>query len=99
MSSGGSFYRRSTGSDSFTTMMWSVSPGHESGLREYYSENHIVPDLCTFEDGIRGVDFSQRGYLIDVTDSENPLLETETSEAEGIRQALGGTSRNQKGAA
>ncbi len=75
LESGGHFYQPSTGGDSFTSMMWSVQPGEESEFSDFKNNLRIVPDVRTYPDGIASVDFASGGYSVEVTDSDNPLLD------------------------
>ena len=83
LASGGHFYRPSSGGDSFTTMTWEAQPGEESDLSDYSANLWMVPDLRTYVDGVASVDFSTGGYSIEVTDSDNALLEEMEDEEEG----------------
>jgi len=80
--SGGHFYRPSTGGDTFTTMTWEVNPGGASDFSDYQEDNRIVPDICSYEEGVGRVDFAAGGFTIDVTDEDNPLLEEAEAEDE-----------------
>jgi hypothetical protein len=75
LASGGHFYQPSRGGDSFTTMNWEAQPGGESDFSDYSANLWMVPDLRTYVDGIASVDFAAGGYSIEVTDSDNPLLD------------------------
>jgi hypothetical protein len=75
ISSGGHFFRPSTGGDSFTTMNWAVIPEEASELSDYIESLWMVPDVLTFPDGVASIDFASGGYTVEVTDEDNPLLE------------------------
>ncbi len=75
LSSGGHYYHPKSGGDSFTTMTWDAQPGEESELSDNTADLAMVPDLRTYADGVASVDFSAGGYSIEVTDSDNPLLD------------------------
>lgn len=78
--SGGHFHRPSTGGDSFTCVIWCAWPCGETEFHDY-SENHsIVDDIQPFEEEVAGIDFSERGYSLDVSDEKNTLLEDEDDE-------------------
>ena len=83
LASGGNFHQPSTGGDSFTTMTWEAQPGEESDFSDYSANHWMVPDLRTYPDGVASVDFATGGYSIEVTDSDNPLLDEMGDEEEG----------------
>lgn len=72
---GGNYVHPRTGHDSFTTMIWEIYPGGEADFSDYLSSLGPVPDASGFESGVAGVDFTQGGYSIDISDGDNPLLE------------------------
>jgi hypothetical protein len=73
--SGGHFYQPRSGGDTFTTMTWDACPGEESELVDNSLILGMVPDLRTYEDGVASVDFAAGEYSIEITDSDNPLLD------------------------
>ncbi len=75
ISCGGHFYRPRTGGDSFTTMVWEAVPGLPSTLEDYSELHRIVPDLCSFVEGVESLNFSVRSYSIEIYDDDNALLE------------------------
>jgi hypothetical protein len=75
ISSGGHFYRPSTGGDTFTTMRWEAIPEEPAELNDYLESLSIVPDARSFPDGIVSIDLASGGYTVEVTDEDNPLLE------------------------
>ena len=75
ISSGGHFFRLSTGGDSFTSMTWAAIPEEASDLDDYRESLWMVPDVQSFPDGVASIDFASGGYRIEVTDPDNPLLE------------------------
>jgi hypothetical protein len=75
ISSGGHFFRPSTGGDSFTTMTWAAVPEEASDLDDYRESLWMVPDVLSFPDGVASIDFASGGYSVEVSDSDNPLLE------------------------
>jgi hypothetical protein len=88
ISSGGVFYQPSTGSDSFTTMNWSVVPGGPAEFRDYRGTLGMVPDIQSFPEGVAGINFESGAYQLDIVDPDNELLdepdlqtEEETAEA------------------
>jgi hypothetical protein len=74
ISSGGHFYRPSTGADTFTTMTWAAIPEEPSELDDYRESLWMVPDVRSFPDGVASVDVASGGYKVEVTDEDNPLL-------------------------
>lgn len=82
ISSGGHFYRKSTGGDSFTSMSWSAMPGYAAEYSDYSYSLGIVDDAMPFEDEVENIDLSIPGYSLDITDYDNILLEDEEPEPE-----------------
>jgi hypothetical protein len=87
ISSGGHFYRESTGGDTFTCMEWNAQPGLEAEYGDYFDQLQIVVDTQPFDKEIAAIDLAQPGYTLSVTDQDNPLLEdiadTDHDETEG----------------
>ena len=75
ISCGGHFYRPSTGDDSFTTMVLEAIPELPTALEDYSELHHIVPDLCSFAEGVDKLNFSIGSYSLEVYDDDNALLE------------------------
>jgi hypothetical protein len=75
ISCGGHFYRPSTGGDTFTTMVWEAVPGLPAALEDYSELHRIVPDLCSFAEGVESIDFSKGSYSLEIYDDDNALLE------------------------
>jgi hypothetical protein len=67
---GGHFYRQSTGGDSFTSMMWSASPGVPAEFSDYLSYIRLVDDAKPFESEIDDINISNGGYRLLVDDYE-----------------------------
>ena len=86
ISSGGHFYRKSTGGDTFTCMHWSAQPGFEADYGDYLEQHKIVDDAQPFDQEIATMDLSQAGYTLSVTDDDNPLLE-EIGESDQEKQS------------
>lgn len=78
--SGGHFYRKSTGGDSFTTLSWTVAPGEEAEYDDYLEDLRIVPDVQPFELAVKSLDFSKGPYTPIVSDADNALLDGEEEE-------------------
>ena len=51
ISSGGHFYRPSSGGDTFSIMRWIISPGYDAEFDDYLENLSIVPDACSFVSG------------------------------------------------
>ena len=66
ITSGGYFYRQSTGGDSFTCLQWSAQPGSESDYVDDWHHHRIVDDAMPFEQEIAQIDLSEGGYSLDV---------------------------------
>ena len=81
ISSGGHFYRESTGGDTFTCMQWNAAPGFEPDYGDYLSGLQIVDDAQPYDQEVAALDLAQPGYKLDVSDDDNPLL-TEDGDAE-----------------
>ena len=75
ISGGGHFFRPSTGGDTFTTMTWAAVPDEVSDYLDYRDNLAIVPDVQSFPDAVESMDFGSRGYKVEITDPDNPLLE------------------------
>lgn len=88
ISSGGHFYRPSTGGDTFSTMAWVAEPGGPTDFDDYLDGLGIVPDVQSFPDAAQSIDFSADAYGIQVTDSENALLDEEEEEEEEAEPPL-----------
>jgi hypothetical protein len=82
ISSGGHFFRPSTGGDSFTTMRWAASPEEASEWGDYRESLWMVPDVRSFPDGVASIDLAAGGYTVEVTDEDNPLLKDHESDDE-----------------
>lgn len=75
ISSGGHFFRPSTGGDSFTTMTWAAIPEEAPEMNDYQGSLWMVPGVLSFPDGVARIDFASGRYKIEVTDEDNQLLE------------------------
>ena len=64
--SGGCFSRPSTGSDSFTCMSWSASPGLEAHFDNYLGHLSLVDDAQPFEVEVAQLDLSGAGYRVSI---------------------------------
>jgi hypothetical protein len=74
ISSGGYFFRPSSGGDSFTTMTWSAAPGEIPDFRDYRDSLQIVPGLRSFSDGVEKIDLASGNYSLEINDYDNPCV-------------------------
>ena len=89
ISSGGHFYQPSTGGDSFTTMNWTAVPEEPAELGDYRATLEMVPDVQSFPEAVAGIEFASGAYRIEITDSENSLLEEdEDTDVDPLQQTL-----------
>ena len=58
ISSGGHFYRKSTGGDSFTCLQWNAEPGLEADYGDYLAQHKIVDDAQPFDQEIDALDLT-----------------------------------------
>jgi len=82
ISSGGHFYRESTGGDTFTSMQWNAWPGCEAECRSYLDSLWMVDDAQPFDIEVESVDLSLPGHTIEVFDDDNPLLDDDVSDSD-----------------
>ncbi|MCF8131351.1 MAG: hypothetical protein K9N10_22810 [Deltaproteobacteria bacterium] len=75
ISSGGYFYRPSTGGDSFTCMSWNAAPGCEPDYGDFLDRLYIVDDAQPFDDEVAELNLTDDGYDLTIMDDENPLLD------------------------
>lgn len=72
ISSGGHFYRESTGGDTFSCMDWNAEPGINPNYNDYLSSLRIVDDAKPFENEVESIDLASGVYQLTV---EDPTLE------------------------
>lgn len=82
LASGGHFYRKSTGGDSFTCFQWSACPGGKAVFLNYLDQLQIVDDARPFPEEIASLDLTEGGFSLTVQDEDNPLLEQMDAEDE-----------------
>ena len=82
ITSGGIFYRESTGSDSFCCMHWSISKGEAGDYNEYSAQHLMVPDLKPFRIEVDEMDFTKGLWKLEIADEENTWLNEEEDEEE-----------------
>lgn len=73
---GGSFARTDAPvHDAFTSMTWDAYPGRNADYRDYREDCRMVPDLQTFQAGVERISFFDKGYGLEMYDTDNPELE------------------------
>ncbi len=75
ISSGGHFYRKSTGGDTFRAMHWSSAPEEEPDYKDYLNELWMVDDAQPYCQEVITLDLTQTGYSLEVMDNDNSLLD------------------------
>ncbi len=80
ISSGGHFYRKSTGGDSFTSLQWRAEPGFEPDCSTYLDQLQIVDDAKPFPEEVAALDLAEPGFTLTVEDEGNPLLAEQDEE-------------------
>ena len=78
---GGHEHDPAIGGDSYTTMSWSASPGEMTEYNDRWDEKWMVPDLGFYTDRNINFDFASGEYTVEITDSDNPLLEDSEDQA------------------
>ncbi len=73
--SGGHFYRKSSGGDTFRCMQWSAEPSLQPDYNDYLDELWMVDDAQPFDQEVMALDLTKPGYSLEVTDNDNPLLD------------------------
>jgi len=71
---GRSVYDPAVGSDSFSTMEWSVRPSERAEWNGVWDEQWMVPELQYYPERKLHVDLTSEEYEISVEDDENELL-------------------------
>lgn len=71
ITSGGYFFRQSTGGDSFTCLQWSVSPGSEADYADHWKRHHLVDDARPYETEIASIDLTSEHYTLTVDDDSD----------------------------
>jgi hypothetical protein len=66
ISSGGHFYRESTGGDTFELLHWSAAPGMMATLDDLLDQNSIVDDAAPFPEEVRRIRIADGGYSLEV---------------------------------
>ena len=80
ISSGGYFYRPSTGGDSFTSMQWTASPDYETELDDFSGNLGLVDDAMPFELEVAKIDLNEPGYSLTVLLDGEVLFEDDDDE-------------------
>jgi hypothetical protein len=85
VSSGGHFYRSSTGGDTFTSMTWATAPGCDAEYRDYLDTLRIVDDAQPFDAEVDQIDLSLPGYSLEITlDGEEVGVSDEDIDQDGM---------------
>lgn len=74
ITSGGHFYDPKSGGDTFTTMDWTAVPEEPTELNDYRDTLWMVPDVSSYSEGVKSIDFTSGEYSIEICDDDNPLL-------------------------
>lgn len=82
--SGGYFYRKSTGGDSFTCLQWAAEPGMETEYSDYLPQLKLVNDAQPLPQEVARLDLDAGEFVLEVQDTDNPLLE----ELEALEEAV-----------
>jgi hypothetical protein len=56
-------------------MDWEAVPGQPAKFNDYREKLAIVPDVRSFPDAVEIIDFASGEFTVEVTDSDNPLLD------------------------
>jgi hypothetical protein len=72
--SGGSEYDPAVGSDSFSTMEWSIHPSQKAEWNGVWDESWMVPELQYYPEQKLEIDLTKGEYEISVEDNGNELL-------------------------
>jgi hypothetical protein len=80
LGSGGHFYRKSTGGDSFTSMQWSAYPGYEAEHIDYLEHLKIVDDAQPFDAEVAQINLQDAGYTLTVTRDGEQVGESDYDE-------------------
>jgi hypothetical protein len=57
-------------------------PEASSVYEDHLEDLWMVPDVASFPDAVAAINFASAKYKIDVTDSDNPLLQEDENEGE-----------------
>lgn len=80
ITSGGYFYRKSTGGDSFIAMRWCAAPGCETDHDDFLPNLRLVDDAQPFDREVMQVDLAKPGYSLEVLVDGDPVLEDESDD-------------------
>ena len=61
--------------EGFTSMTWDAGPGRSADYRDYREDCRMVPDLQTFQAGVENINFFEKGYGLEMYDTDNPEIE------------------------
>jgi len=88
VTSGGHFYRPSTGGDTFISMKWSSSPGLSTEYHDYLDSIAIVDDAQPFDSEIQSLDFSVPGYSVEVFENNEEVPGIKDSEDQDAEDTI-----------
>lgn len=66
VTSGGHFYRPSTGGDTFSSLIWKAAPVFATEHHDYFNDLSLVDDVQPFPQQVEGLDFSHLKYTLEV---------------------------------
>lgn len=90
VTSGGHFYRKSTGGDTFTSMRWFAIPGAVPEFDDYLDSLRIVDDAAPFPEEVTRLILTEPGYSLRVTERGEELLGDDVeSEGAGAPHEVG----------
>jgi len=56
-------------------MTWDAYPGRKADYRDYREDCRLVPDLQSFQAGVECISFFEKGYGLEMYDTDNPDIE------------------------
>jgi hypothetical protein len=74
VSTGGTEYDPAIGSDSYSTMEWSICPPEASDYNGVWDERWMVPNLQYYPEHKLHIDLRSGDYTFSIEDAENELL-------------------------
>jgi len=75
LSTGGTEYDPAVGSDSYSTMEWSIRPSEASDYNGIWDERWMVPNLQYYPERKLHIDLKSGEYSFGITDHDNSLLD------------------------
>ncbi len=84
VTTGGHFYRPSTGGDTFSSLIWKIAPDFATEHHDYICNLKLVDDVQPFHQEVESLDFSHQKYALEVYENgEDVLCEDYEEEADG----------------